>query len=140
MLVLIFQKSRVIITWRDPSGKHLGPTAMGHFLQQILNISALIAITSAQLVIPQVVLDQTPGLGEQQRQQQQSMAEDDTPLLAPMLSDQLSLEPQASIFFTYARESAKASGILEGGEYDGVQQFTVFVPTNKAIMALARKP
>jgi hypothetical protein len=111
---------------------------MRHFLQQILNISALVAIASAQLIIPQVVLDQTPGLREQQHQQ--VMAEDDIPLRAPMLSDQLSLEPQASIFFSYARESAKASRILEGGEYDGVQQFTVFVPTNKAIMALARKP
>jgi hypothetical protein len=114
---------------------------MRHFLQQILNISALVAIASAQLVIPQVVLDQTPGLVEQQQQQQkQVMAEDNIPPRAPMLSDQLSLEPQASIFFTYARESAKASGILEGGEYNGVEQFTVFVPTNKAIMALARKP
>jgi hypothetical protein len=52
---------------------------MRHFLQQILNISALVAIASAQLIIPQVVLDQTPGLEEQQ-QQRQVMAEDDTPM------------------------------------------------------------
>jgi hypothetical protein len=110
---------------------------MRHFLQQILNISALVAIASSQLIIPQVVLDQTPGLGQQE---QQVMAEDDVPTRVPVLSDKLSLEPQASIFFSYARESAKTSGILEGvGEYEG-QKFTVFVPTNKAIMALARKP
>jgi hypothetical protein len=111
---------------------------MRHFLQQILNISALVAISSAQFVIPQVILDQSPG------QQQVTVMGDDTSNFTPrvpVLSDELSLEPQASIFFSYARESAKLSGILEGvGEYGGRQQYTVFVPTNKAVMALARKP
>ncbi|CAG7854203.1 SubName: Full=Uncharacterized protein {ECO:0000313/EMBL:CCA70424.1} [Serendipita indica DSM 11827] len=52
----------------------------------------------------------------------------------------LALESQASIFFSYARESAVASGALSGlGEYGG-NQYTVLVPTNKAIMALSRKP
>lgn len=58
----------------------------------------------------------------------------------PMLSDKLALESDASIFFEYARQSYRTSGILSGlGEYGG-QKFTVFVPTNKAVMALARKP
>jgi hypothetical protein len=111
---------------------------MRHFLQQILNISALVAIASAQLVVPQVVLDKAPG----PTQQQQVMADNDNIVpRAPVLSDELSLEPQASIFFSYARESARLSGILgDVGEYGGGLKYTVFVPTNKAVMALARKP
>lgn len=64
----------------------------------------------------------------------------DNPPKSPVLSDVMSLEDQASIFFSYARESAKMSAILSGvDEYNG-QSFTVFVPNNKAVMALSRKP
>ena len=108
---------------------------MRFLFKQFLNISALVAITSAQLIIPQVVLDQP-------LQMPDPTSSDEYASMAPMLSDELSLEPQASIFFSYARESAKLSGIMSGaGEYgSGSTKFTVFVPTNRAVMALARKP
>ncbi|KAG8858879.1 hypothetical protein FRB91_009123 [Serendipita sp. 411] len=106
-------------------------------LNQLLNISIIFLVASAQLIVPQIVLDQTAE-GSQRIMTQPAVPEDFTS--PPMLSDQLSLEPQASIFFSYARESAKLSGILSGvGEYSG-QKYTVFVPTNKAVMTLARKP
>lgn len=110
---------------------------MRHFFKQFLNITALVAVASAQLVIPQVVLDQA----NDQQIVMPDPASDEFASSPPMLSDQLSLEPQASIFFSYARESAKLSGIMSGvGEYGGSHKYTVFVPTNRAVMALARKP
>ena len=65
------------------------------------------------------------------------MAEPYTPLTnaQPTLADLLTIESSASIFYSYARE-------LELGEtfadVDSVN--TLLVPTNKAVMALARKP
>lgn len=53
----------------------------------------------------------------------------------PSLADLLTIEPSASIFYSYARElelSAKFD--------DASVRYTIFVPTNKAVMALARKP
>ena len=52
-----------------------------------------------------------------------------------MLSDVLTVQTSASIFFSYARETQigelmKASNV----------RLTVFAPTNKAVMALSRKP
>jgi hypothetical protein len=52
----------------------------------------------------------------------------------PTLADLLTLEPTASIFFSYARELKLGSILNENA------QITVLVPTNKAVMALARKP
>ena len=51
-----------------------------------------------------------------------------------MLSDKLTIQPSASIFFSYARESTLGKMLEEDG------QLTVFAPTNRAVMALARKP
>lgn len=56
----------------------------------------------------------------------------------PTLADLLTLETRASIFYSYAREvdiSARFTDSVAQG-----QGVTVFVPTNKAIQALARKP
>ncbi|XP_006453931.1 hypothetical protein AGABI2DRAFT_189261 [Agaricus bisporus var. bisporus H97] len=53
----------------------------------------------------------------------------------PSLADLLTIEPSASIFYSYAREIA-LSRILD----DTSQKYTLFVPTNKAVMALSRKP
>jgi hypothetical protein len=53
----------------------------------------------------------------------------------PTLADLLTIEPSASIFYSYARE-LELSSMLS----DHNAKFTVFVPTNKAVMALARKP
>ena len=53
----------------------------------------------------------------------------------PTLADLLTIEPSASIFYSYARE-LELSSILS----DHDAKYTVFVPTNKAVMALARKP
>jgi len=53
----------------------------------------------------------------------------------PTLADLLTIEPSASIFYSYARELELSSML---SDHDA--KFTVFVPTNKAVMALARKP
>lgn len=53
----------------------------------------------------------------------------------PSLADLLTIESSASIFYTYARE-LELSAIFS----DTRAKSTVFVPTNKAVMALARKP
>jgi len=53
----------------------------------------------------------------------------------PTLEDLLTIESSASIFYTYARETELSSRLT-----DETSQLTLFVPTNKAVMALARKP
>lgn len=62
---------------------------------------------------------------------------DHTPLThsMPNLADLLTIEPTASIFYSYARE-LELSAIFS----DTRANSTLFVPTNKAVMALARKP
>ncbi|KAG6873067.1 hypothetical protein C0995_003375 [Termitomyces sp. Mi166 len=55
--------------------------------------------------------------------------------LKPTLADLLTIEPSASIFYSYARELGLSARFSD--ERDGL---TVFAPTNKAVMALARKP
>ncbi|KAG6919861.1 hypothetical protein DXG01_015569 [Tephrocybe rancida] len=62
---------------------------------------------------------------------------DETPLThsKPTLADLLTIEPSASIFYSYARELELSANFA-----DSSAKFTVFVPTNKAVMALARKP
>ncbi|CCL98164.1 uncharacterized protein FIBRA_00158 [Fibroporia radiculosa] len=54
----------------------------------------------------------------------------------PTLADLLTIEPRASIFFSYARETAALSTLF--ADVNG--RSTVLVPTNRAVMALARKP
>ena len=60
-----------------------------------------------------------------------------TPLttVTPSLADLLTIEPSASIFYSYARE-LELSRIFG----DLSQNNTLLVPTNKAVMALPRKP
>ncbi|KAH9486117.1 FAS1 domain-containing protein [Psilocybe cubensis] len=53
----------------------------------------------------------------------------------PTLSDLLTIEPSASIFYSYARELEMSSMLSKQDS-----KLTLFVPTNKAVMALARKP
>ncbi|KDR85948.1 hypothetical protein GALMADRAFT_53972 [Galerina marginata CBS 339.88] len=55
--------------------------------------------------------------------------------LQPTLADLLTIEPSASIFYSYARELEMSSMLS-----DQSVKVTLFVPTNKAVMALARKP
>lgn len=52
-----------------------------------------------------------------------------------MLSDILTLQNSASIFFSYARETKLSKAFSAANE-----RSTVLAPTNKAVMALARKP
>ena len=100
---------------------------------RLVSFGALFATAVAHLVVPQVVLDHND-------QVLMEPGPADESIRSPVLSDMLALEPQASLFFSYARESFKASGVLSGlGEFGG-NQYTVFVPTNKAVMALSRKP
>jgi hypothetical protein len=53
----------------------------------------------------------------------------------PTLADLLTIESSASIFYSYARELPMSKILSDEGE-----QLTILVPTNKAVMALARKP
>lgn len=53
----------------------------------------------------------------------------------PTLADLLTIEPAASIFYSYAREIALSELFA-----DVDARITLLVPTNKAVMALARKP
>ena len=111
------------------------------------SLGALLTITAfaaAQLVLPDLDHNQLPAMLVDQTHQNkpdpQPIDYDDF-VRAPMLSDVMTLEPQASIFFSYARESAKLSEILSGaaGNGDG-KKYTVFAPMNRAVMALPRKP
>lgn len=52
-----------------------------------------------------------------------------------MLSDVLTVQTSASIFYSYARDTNVGELLKQKGS--GI---TVFAPTNKAVMALARKP
>ncbi|KAI0724768.1 hypothetical protein C8Q72DRAFT_492916 [Fomitopsis betulina] len=53
----------------------------------------------------------------------------------PSLADLLTIQSSASIYFSYARET-ELSSLFN----DEKARLTLLVPTNKAIMALARKP
>ncbi|GLB43747.1 putative protein with four repeated domains in the Fasciclin I family of proteins, present in many other contexts [Lyophyllum shimeji] len=53
----------------------------------------------------------------------------------PTLADLLTIEPSASIFYSYARELELSAMFSEPST-----RSTLFAPTNKAVMALARKP
>ncbi|ETW86744.1 hypothetical protein HETIRDRAFT_40718 [Heterobasidion irregulare TC 32-1] len=53
----------------------------------------------------------------------------------PTLADLLTIERSASIFFSYARETG-----LNSLFSDETAMNTILVPTNKAVMALAKKP
>jgi hypothetical protein len=53
----------------------------------------------------------------------------------PSLADLLTIENSASIFYSYARELQLSEG-LSREDF----KLTLFVPTNKAVMNLSRKP
>ncbi|KIL71243.1 hypothetical protein M378DRAFT_154755 [Amanita muscaria Koide BX008] len=53
----------------------------------------------------------------------------------PSLADLLTVETSVSIFYSYARE-LQLSSLLS----DGQAAVSIFAPTNRAVMALARKP
>jgi len=54
----------------------------------------------------------------------------------PTLADLLTLETRVSIFYTYARDTEMSEQLSK----PDAEAITVFAPTNKAVMALARKP
>lgn len=55
--------------------------------------------------------------------------------VGPTLFDLLTIESGSSIFFSYARELELSKLFV-----DANAKLTLLVPTNKAVMALARKP
>lgn len=68
------------------------------------------------------------------------MVEPDVPYVPeisakPSLADLLTIESSTSIFYSYARELELSQGLSNKDI-----RMTLFVPTNKAVMALARKP
>ena len=107
-------------------------------------LSTTAAFSAAQLVFPNIDRDQLfkSIMDETHQNKPDSLSIDYGDFVrAPRLSDVMTLEPQASIFFSYARESAKVSGILSGEvENEDGKKYTVFVPMNRAVMALPRKP
>jgi len=53
----------------------------------------------------------------------------------PTLADLLTIEPSASIYYSYARDTELSK------EFNATDQYlTLLVPTNKAVMAQPRKP
>ncbi|KAL5494634.1 hypothetical protein ACEPAI_95 [Sanghuangporus weigelae] len=62
-------------------------------------------------------------------------ASESGPAMSLMLSDVLTVHTSASIFFSYARET-QVGELFKAGD----ARVTVFAPTNKAVMALSRKP
>lgn len=65
------------------------------------------------------------------------MSESNAPLttIQPTLADLLTIDPSASIFYSYGRELELSKLFM-----DPLSKSTLLVPTNKAVMALARKP
>lgn len=81
----------------------------------------------------QSVLSSPPNMGDQQGDLDTGY----TPLTRPQptLADLLTIEPSASIYYSYARETKLSL------EFDTANQYlTLLVPTNRAVMALSRKP
>ena len=95
-----------------------------HLLPLFLSLFFVPAMSSAS-ADDQIVM--SAGLGQP----------DYTPLITPQptLADLLTIEPSASIFYSYARELELSSIFSEPSA-----KVSLFVPTNKAIMALSRKP
>ncbi|KAI5998241.1 hypothetical protein EDD15DRAFT_307804 [Pisolithus albus] len=81
----------------------------------------------------QSILSSPPNMGDQQGDSDTGY----TPLTRPQptLADLLTIEPSASIYYSYARETELSL------EFDTADQYlTLLVPTNRAVMALGRKP
>ena len=94
-----------------------------HVLPLLLSLFFLPAISSSSA--DQIVMSAGPG------------EPDYTPQTTPQptLADLLTIEPSASIFYSYARELELSSIFSESS-----LKVSLFVPTNKAVMALSRKP
>ncbi|KAI6105971.1 hypothetical protein EV401DRAFT_2213885 [Pisolithus croceorrhizus] len=100
---------------------------LSHFLVFILPF-----LVSASLD-EQSVLSSPPNMQDQQGDLDAGY----TPLTRPQptLADLLTIEPSASIYYSYARETQLSL------EFDTANQYlTLLVPTNRAVMALTRKP
>ncbi|KAJ3533617.1 hypothetical protein NM688_g7259 [Phlebia brevispora] len=95
-----------------------------------MRLSSLFTCLVLPLLVSATVDEQTPLA-------QPDMPETYAPLTTaqPTLADLLTIEPSASIFYSYARE-LELSTLLS----DPHSKSTLLVPTNKAVMALARKP
>lgn len=90
----------------------------------------LLSLLALPFLAPAVLADQIPLRTDE-------MSETYTPLKhdQPTVADLLTIEPSASIFYSYARELELST---QFGDMEA--RNTLFVPTNKAVMALARKP
>ena len=118
----MFQKGHLIHpSALSPSAKYAAMKYFATFLALLVPISLGIhpAVAADQLVLSAVSMD----------------FERPSTTHLPTLFDLLTIEPTTSIFFSYARE-LELSRLL----VDLNSNITVLVPTNKAVMALARKP
>jgi hypothetical protein len=91
------------------------------FLLPIFTITVGVhsALSADQIVLPDIPMDVNRPLSNAR----------------PTLFDLLTIEPSTSIFFSYARELELSRLFV-----DVDSKLTLLVPTNRAVMALARKP
>jgi len=83
----------------------------------------LISLVCASTPPEQIIMDSTHDLFVPEKHAQ------------PTLADLLTIDQSVSIFYSYARE-LELSKMFN----DDTIKSTIFVPTNKAVMALTRKP
>ena len=95
-----------------------------HVLPLLLSFFFLPTLSSAS-TDDQIVMNSGPGQADYTPQTTSQ----------PTLADLLTIEPSASIFYSYARELELSSMFS-----DPRARVSLLVPTNKAIMALSRKP
>ena len=119
--------------WRDSSDNHFGryfdelrcawPTMRVHLLSLLVLPFMASASMDEQVVLPS---------------SQASSGQPFVPVIhsgKPSLADLLTIESSASIFYSYARELELSEKFSDAAEH-----LTVLVPTNKAVIALPRKP
>ena len=112
---------------RAPTPTFILASTLLTFTTMYLQVLSLLTLP---FLLPTSLADQLP-LGTA------DMSEAYTPLknAQPTVADLLTIEPSASIFYSYARELELSTQFGEVATRN-----TIFVPTNKAVMALARKP
>jgi len=92
-------------------------------LQYLLTVPFLFISLVSASTPEQIIMDSTHDLSIPEKHAQ------------PTLADLLTIESSASIFYSYARE-LELSKMFN----DNIFRSTIFAPTNRAVMALTRKP
>lgn len=121
--------ARASVVRRDGTGRFRDPSSLVVVMRlapSTLLALLLPAVSTAAAIDSQLVLSPAPIMDDFTRTETQ-----------PSLSDLLTLQSRVSIFHSYLRELEDLNSRIAGLE--GVNT-TLLVPTNKAVMALPRKP